>query len=103
MHNNTLSSPNTLGNNAFGVHLSKDEIFPKKRITNISEKLFKCISKGVKCLSKLFASVIILFVLAQFAPELREEVPSLYRLVDVLMDCIEWVYSIFWKVFDNVF
>lgn len=100
MHQNSvITSPNASENSVVGVHLAKDEFFPKQ--FNCSTNLFKYIRKFVKCISKLFASVIILFVLASFAPELREEVPSLYRLVDALLDYIEWIYSTFWNFIDS--
>lgn len=58
----------------------------------------KRIWKFFKFLGRIGAGAIVLFVLADFVPELREEIPSFYRLVDWILDAIEWVYTQFWAI-----
>lgn len=55
-----------------------------------------------KWLSKLFASAIVLYFLAGLVPELRENIPSVYRLVDAGLSAMEWIYSIFWQMIDQI-
>ena len=59
---------------------------------------FKKIWKIFEILGRFFAGAIILFVLADLCPALREEIPSFYRLVDLTIDIIEWIYDLFWKI-----
>ena len=53
----------------------------------------KYIRTGLKLLGKLGAGAIILFALAHFVPELREEMPSFYSFIDFIIEAIEWIYS----------
>ena len=59
---------------------------------------FKKLWKIFEVLGRFFAGSIVLFVLADLCPTLREEIPSFYRLVDLAMDIIEWVYAQFWSI-----
>lgn len=56
------------------------------------------IRNAVKMLGRIGAGAILLFALAHFVPELREEMPSFYRLVDFIIDAIEWIYTKFWAI-----
>lgn len=49
-------------------------------------------------LGRAGAGAIVLFALAHFVPELRVEMPNFYRLVDFIIDTIEWVYTHFWAI-----
>lgn len=68
-----------------------------------SEKILRYFWKIIRFISKLFTGAITLVVLANFAPELREELPSLYRFVDLLLVWLEWIFAQFWQVVEKVF
>ena len=55
----------------------------------------------ISVIAKLFVGAIVFYALAHFVPEIREVIPSVYRLVDWLMGALEWVYSLFWRIFDK--
>lgn len=55
----------------------------------IGTRILNFLSKVVKYLSKLVWICIVLIVLANFAPELREQLPSLYHFVDIILKCFE--------------
>ena len=60
----------------------------------------KYIRTGLKLLGKLGAGAIILFALAHFVPELREEMPSFYSFIDFIIEAIEWIYSKLLAIFN---
>lgn len=55
--------------------------------------------KVAKIISRIFLGAILLVVLANFAPELREQIPSLYQIVDFLLICLEWILSLVCNIF----
>ncbi len=59
-------------------------------------KVWRYIHLVIKLIARIFVGAIAFTVLAHFVPELREELPSLYRLVDCLMVGLEWLYAKFW-------
>ncbi|MGN1299120.1 MAG: hypothetical protein ACI4UE_03960 [Candidatus Scatovivens sp.] len=65
------------------------------------ELVFSNLKKLIKLIGKVFAGAIILVFLASLAPELREQIPSFYRFVDLLMKCLEEIYKWFWLVVDK--
>lgn len=76
------------------VSIAKSKAFEKK--------LVKFAFMTIKLLSKVFVGAIILVVLAHFAPELREQVPSLYKFVDLIMNFMELLFANFWQVIDKL-
>ena len=51
--------------------------------------IFNILVAIIKILARLCAGAVVLFALAHFVPELREELPSLYLIVDKLMIFLE--------------
>lgn len=51
------------------------------------------IASAIKIIAKAMAGAIVLFALAHFVPELREEIPSFYQIVDFLLSGLEWISS----------
>lgn len=69
---------------------------PSTKIQNnwpSTNTITKYIRTSLKLLGKLGAGAIILFALAHFVPELREEMPSFYSFIDFIIEAIEWIYS----------
>lgn len=58
-----------------------------------------CITKQ---LSKIFMGAILFVVLAAIAPELREQLPSLYKLVDVMLAFLEEIANFVCQIFDKI-
>ena len=54
----------------------------------------RCIWGLIKSIARLFSAAIVLVVLASIAPELREQLPSLYLFVDALLGILEWILGI---------
>ena len=77
---------------------SKNFKLPKFDWKLIEKNLGIWIWKFLKTLGRTGAGAIILFALAHFVPELREEMPNFYRLIDFIIDAIEWVYTQFWAI-----
>ena len=46
-----------------------------------------------RLLRRILCSVIVLVALSHFVPELREQLPSLYKIVDLLIVCFEKLFS----------
>lgn len=73
--------------------------WPKLDWKTLQNRLGSYVGKILKYLGRIGAGAIVLFALAHFVPELREEMPSFYRLVDWIIDAIEWVYTQFWAIY----
>lgn len=58
---------------------------------NIWKKYFKLLFSAMKFASRVFTSAILFTALANFIPELREQMPSFYCIVDFLVVCFEWM------------
>lgn len=71
---------------------------PKKINWPDKSTLQKYFRNGIKLLGRIGAGAIILFALADFVPELRVEMPNFYRLVDFIINAIEWAYTKFWAI-----
>ena len=59
----------------------------RQAVTSFLRRLFTIIGR-------LGAGAIVLFVLAHFVPELRNEMPNFYRFVDFIINTIEWAYTV---------
>ena len=68
-------------------------IFKMMDIFIFSGAIERCILGLTKSLARLFVGAIVLVVLANFAPELRAQVPSLYLFVDWLLEILEYIYK----------
>lgn len=75
---------------------------PNKVATTSSVNIISVIEKFAKTLTGLFLSAIFFYCLAYFVPTIREDIPSLYRLVDLLIVTLERLYSFFWVIMDKI-
>lgn len=63
---------------------------PEKKKPNLNFKSFiRFIFKLIRFISRVFAGAVVFVVFANFAPELKEEIPSFYNLVYFLLDILE--------------
>lgn len=53
------------------------------------------IFKIFKLIGKVFAGAIVLSFLGHMAPELRQQIPSFYQIIDFLLSGLEWFCSQF--------
>ena len=97
----------TAGTPVTPVNLSSSVSIPKKekqistkylsKLNRIST-VFRYMLRAIKFISRVFAGAILLIVLANFAPELREKMPSVYSIVDLLLIWLEWIFSKVWQI-----
>lgn len=80
----------------------KEKLARKANSAKLERTVFNAMFLVIKFISKIFAGAIILVVLAHFAPELREQVPSLYRFVDIIMSAMEALFANFWQTIDKI-
>lgn len=77
-------------------------ISKSKKINDFFAKLEFYTVSLVKLFSKILTGAILLFFLAGIVPELREILPSFYRLVDVLLTALEWISMLCWQMIDQI-
>ncbi|MFR0822567.1 MAG: hypothetical protein ACLU84_00625 [Clostridia bacterium] len=65
---------------------------------DLEKRFWKILFSIIHLIAKVLSGAIILVVLAHIAPELRQQVPSLYRFVDLIMSCTEYLYSYIWQI-----
>ncbi len=102
----TMNKSPILENSKAVAHFTPSTKSPKNTSTKAGTKIYKrtlstisrYITRCVRVISKLFWSAVIFVVLAHFAPELREQLPSMYRLIDLLIAILEKIFETFWAI-----
>lgn len=74
------------------IDVSKVHFWANRRLL-ILKILFRRILMLSRFFRRTLCSVIVLVALAHFVPELREQLPSLYKIVDLLIVCFEKLFS----------
>lgn len=61
------------------------------------------IFKAIKMIFLMFSGAIMLIVVSHFAPELREQLPDLYKIADIMLVWLEWISERALQVIELVF
>ncbi len=80
----------------------KENLARKANSAKLERTVFNAMFLVIKFISKIFAGAIIFIVLAHFVPELREQVPSLYKFVDLIMNAMEALFANFWQTIEKI-